>query len=290
MHSIDDAIFDQFVDCIQSLQMHSDSVWPDIGQTYPPDLSQTLRFFIDTIFARSRATFALIRNGCCWEAEIILRSLYEAHARSILFCVANDHEPLLHEFWVANLSSSDRKTALKARLSSELFPNGSPDSDIFRFLQEPSVFDVEPKANKAARRRLDQKWSFPEVLNAIEEASKEGISFPGSKALLHMYGVQSEILHVSAKYYDLLWDRAIRGDDLVDSENGHIARQLSDMVWMAGTSLSYALRRLGFTSEKFAFPLQVCEEFSGSIAPIKEQFDSSQQGFYDEKFGRNGSP
>lgn len=257
-----------------------------ITPEYPPNLNQTLRFFVDTIFTRARAAFALIRNDCSWEAEIVLRSLYEAHARNILFCVSNDSQTLLREFWIELQSSSDRKAALKADKASEMFEPGSIDRDVFAFLKDPNAFDVHPKANKATRRRLDQKWSFPEVLRSIEEESKEGIAFRGSGGLLHIYGMQSEILHVSSRYYDLLWDRSLRGADLASLAHGHTARQLSDMIWMTAASVCLSLRRLGLNKEEFCKPLHFAEKFSECLKGISESFEQSQRPFYDELLGR----
>lgn len=272
-------LFEGFTRAIEELRKEPLSHWSYSERTFPPTVEQTLRFFIDVMLTRARAVYVLLLNECTWEAEIVLRSFEEAQARCVLFAVTRDDSNLLEEFWVRAAASSDRKTAIKAEYAGAI-QRTQTSREVFAFIRDKKSFAVEPQENKQARRQLEHQWSYPEVLKRIEAASIDGIALRDLKSMLHIYGMQSEVMHVSAKLYDLLWDRAIRGDDLAALEDGHIARQLSDCVWLLAAAIALSLRKLGVDERLQKTALQIAVDFSELTEPLTKRFEESQRDFY----------
>jgi hypothetical protein len=182
----------------------------------------------------------------------------------------------LSEFWVELQASSDRKAALRAAMAQAIIPEGSTDHPIFEAVQNPDWFSIEPTANKQRRRGLDHQWSLPELVRKLQDDSETIEPVIGLNAMLHGYGLQSEVLHVSSKYYDLLWDRMLRKDDLVLLENTHYCRQLADSIQLTSFCVTLSLLRLGVSAEELKRPIEIASAFSQLIRPYQDEFDRSQ--------------
>ena len=94
--------------------------------------------------------------------------------------------------------------------------------------------------------------------------------------MFHSYGLQSEIFHVSSKYYDLLWDRTLRTNDLFALENTHYCRQLTDAIQLTSFCVMLGLQRLGAPLNKLKIPIEIANNFSRLTETYKEEFDQSQ--------------
>lgn len=269
-------LFEPFIRSFADLNAFVEKTWPEIEIEYPPNLSQTLRFFIRTMFSRARATFMLLQAGSYWESEIVLRSLLEAAVKCATFARRKNVEQLLSEFWVELQASSDRKAALRAAIAQEIIPEGSTDHPIFEAIQNPEWFSITPEANKRRRRRLDQEWSLPELIGKLQDDSQTIEPIVGLDAMLQGYGLQSEIMHVSSKYYDLLWDRMLRKDDLVPLENTHYCRQMADSLQLTALCVTLSLQRLGVSTSELKLPIEIANAFSRLIRPFQDDFDRSQ--------------
>jgi Family of unknown function (DUF5677) len=269
-------LHEPFIDSFSKLNAFTEEFWPRIETDFPPNLNHTLRFFVRTIVSRARAVFMLLQTGSHWESEIILRSLLEAAVRCLTFARRTGVEELLAEFWIELQASSDRKAALRAAMAQELIPEGSTDNPVFEALQNSEWFEIEPTTNKQRRRYLDQKWSLPELVKKLQDEATTTRPIVGLDAMFHSYGLQSEILHVSSKYYDLLWDRTIRGDDLVPLENAHYCRQMTDAIQLTAFCIVLSLERLGVQTEKLKTPIDIANAFSNLVRPYQAAFDRSQ--------------
>ena len=269
-------LFEPFVRSFADLNAYVEKTWPESESDYPPNLNLTLRFFIRTMFSRARAVFMLLQAGSHWESEIVLRSLAEAAVKCATFARRKNVEQLLGEFWIELQASSDRKAALRAAMAQQLIAEGSSDHQIFEAVQNPDWFSVEPETNKRRRRRLDQEWSLPELIGKLSDETATIEPIVGLDAMLHSYGLQSEIVHVSSKYYDLLWDRFIRKDDLIPLENTHYCRQMEDCLQITALCITISLQRLGVASSDLRPPIRIANAFSQKIKPFREEFARSQ--------------
>lgn len=269
-------LFGPFIQSFSDLHDFIEKNWPDTEPEFPPNLNQTLRFFVQAMISRARAVFVLLQAGSYWESEIVLRSLLEASVRCATFARRKNVEKLLHEFWVELQASADRKGALKAAMARAIFPKDSTDRPIFEALQNPDWFAANAATNKQRRRDLDNQWSLPELIRKLQSKSETIEPVVGINAMLHSYGLQSEISHVSSKYYDLLWDRMIRQDDKVPLENTHCCRQMTDCVHLTSFCVTLSLQRLNVASDNLGFPIEIGHAFSKLVKPYQDEFDCSQ--------------
>lgn len=228
------------------------------------------------MISRARATFMLLQAGSYWESEIVLRSLLEAAIKCATFARGKNVDQLLNEFWIELQASSDRKAALRAAMAQAIIPEGSTDHPILKAVQDPDSFSVDPIANKQRRRNLDHQWSLPELVRKLQDETQTIQPVAGLDSMLHGYGLQSEILHVSAKYYDLLWDRMIRKDDLISLENTHCCRQMADSLQLTAFCVTLSFQRLSVSSENLKKPIEIANNFSRLIKPYQDEFDQSQ--------------
>lgn len=277
------AVFGAYVVAFGKLREIISDQWVTSELKYPPTLNQTLRFFIDAMLTRSRGAYVLLVNDACWESELVLRSMYEAFARCMTFATSQDSDELLGEFWTDQLAADDRRTAQQSVRASKVFPEGDLGRSVMAALNDPKAFQIEAVYNKKERRTLNQKWSFSELVEQLSKGAGDRVPFSDADSLLHMYGMQSSVAHVSAKFYDLLWDRATRTDGLEAVEEGHVSRQLSDAVWLTAAALFYSLRALGVETARARAALEVAETFNESTEPYKQAFDASQREFYERE-------
>lgn len=271
-----ESLYGPFVAAFSDLNTFVQLKWPETDPEFPPNLNQTLRFFVRTMMSRARAAFMLLQAGSYWESEIVLRSLLEAAIKCATFARRKNVDQLLKEFWVELQASSDRKGALRAAMAQAIIPDDSTDHPVFAAVQDPEWFAVSPTANKQRRRSLDHQWSVPELVRKLQDESETTEPIVGLDSMFYGYGLQSEVLHVSAKYYDLLWDRMLRKDDLQALENTHYCRQMADALQLTSFSIVLSLQRLGMRSDELRIPFKIASAFSRLTKPYQDEFDRSQ--------------
>lgn len=123
---------------------------------------------------------------------------------------------------------------------------------------------------------MDQQWSLPELIRALQDETQTSQPLVGFEAMLHSYGLQSEITHVSSKYYHLLWDRTVRKNDLIPLEDTHYCRQMTDALQLTAFCVTLSLERLDVALDKLAAPIRIANAFSELTRPFHEEFDRSQ--------------
>lgn len=245
---------------------------------------QTLRLLSTYQFDRSQAAYCLFVNGLVWDAEIIIRAVYETMAKIVYIssCEGDLRGRLLDEFWTVLPSIYDKKGAQKAEPAKKLALRlGTIDDQrIFEHLQKPEVFDLDPIANRKTRKEIEQRWSFSNIIHTLRTDAKGHRRVLGLEALSHMYGMSSHLAHASPKAIDLMLDRASRGDDLHCLEVSHVCRMMSDVVSLG----CFALQFSEFAIEgKWKMSDKVRSQFSlmnDSIEPFRTRFDRSQDNFY----------
>ena len=114
----------------------------------------TLKPLFWYLTSRSQAVSFLVSNGYPWDAEMILRALYETAAKILFICFSDDAEKsaLVDEFWHKLGLISDRRTARKAAFAEQLFEKSSVSASVFAMLQDGSVLDLELEGSKTRSR------------------------------------------------------------------------------------------------------------------------------------------
>lgn len=249
-----------------------------------PDITPTLGKLFNYLSSRNQAVSFMVSWGYSWDAEIILRSFYETAAKILFICFAEQQEKplLIDEFWNKLGSINDRRKARKAEFSEQMTAAGSVSSSIFEALNDGRLFDLEAKGNKADRKRLEQKWSFSEIVEALEDRLVNGEPLVGMKGLLHNYGICSHLTHADNAALDLMTDRALRDpQELRLLEIGQISRIFSDQVslaWFCAEALRYHFRGEFIDKDKFVDAFRKIERL---CEPLQAAFYDSQKDFYD---------
>lgn len=249
------------------------------------DLCATLKPLFHYIFSRSQTISFLISHRIAWDAEIILRSFYETAAKILFICSAEPGEQdiLCKEFWDDFDPIGNRRTAQKAKFAEFLFDPESISAKVFQVLQDEKNFNFSQTGNKAYRKALEQKWSFSEIINSLDQRSHKGKKFKGIKSLLHTYGLASHLLHADKFALDLMRDRATRQrEELLILECAHLARMMSDqafILWLCAENLRETL------DLKFSVHTQInekCAKVSDLGSFFTKIFDDNQRNFYEK--------
>ncbi len=249
--------------------------------------SETLRVLSRYQFDRSAAAYTLITHRMVWDAEIIVRVIYET-ASKVIFIGAHqppDRDELIKEYWETLPAIFDRKGAAKAEDAEKLrrkFADNADDIRIFRHLRNPVIFNIEAIGNKKFRDEVERRWSFTEIIKELIRNSDRHVTVHGLEALSHMYGVASHLAHASPKALDLLEDRATRQEDLVSLEAGHICRMLSDIVLMSCFSIRFSRRVVDGGAELTEHLDAFVTKILAATKNLQEEFARSQDDFYSQ--------
>ncbi len=281
------SLFEAYLQCMEKLGVFRTK----IASSDESNLAEsTLQKLIQYQFDRCLGAYCLIINGLVWDAEIIVRSVYETSAKVLLIAsaIGENRNTLVSEFWDGLAAIYDKKGADKAEIAKRIFAEESEnDVRIFEALQDPSLFAVEAMENKRSRDKIEQRWAFSNIVKRLSQTSAEHRRIVGFDALTHMYGMMSHLAHASPKALDLMEDRATRGEDLVALETAHISRMLSDLVHLTGFSLRFAYASMAGSLAEDDPLNSVVEIMHEASAQISAKFHSSQDGLYRAKTSGN---
>ncbi|MEH7838177.1 DUF5677 domain-containing protein [Rhizobium laguerreae] len=253
------------------------------GET-TPDVTPTLKMLFAYLSSRSQAVSFLLSWGYSWDAEIILRAFYETAAKILFVCFAEDVEKpdLIDEFWNKLGSINDRRRARKAEFSAQIEETDSVSKAIFEALADERASDLDAKGNKAERKRLEQKWSFSEIIESLDGRMVDGKPLVGMKSVLHIYGICSHLVHADSAALDLIADRVSRPkDELLLLEAGHASRIISDQVsltWFCAEALHQHFKGKFSDTERFHEAFQKTTKLG---EPLQAAFNDSQRAFYE---------
>lgn len=234
---------------------------------------------------RSQTISHLVSANYVWDAEIIMRSFYETHAKIWLICQTkpDERQSLVEEFWGDYAELHAYKKAQRAKLGAELFEQNSSlyDAEVYKALANDRVFDFH-KGNKRERKLLEQKWSFTEILERLEQNSEDSFPLHGVSGLKHMYGQQSHLIHADESALDLMLDRRLRSPEehelLICS---HVCRLFSDQVSLWTCSTSALRHRYDLKTDKDSKRWKLWRQLHELTKPFNERFAESQKEFYE---------
>lgn len=246
--------------------------------------SVTLNELFVYLCNRSRAVLHLVGCGFDWDAEIILRTCYECSSKILFICYAEleERNSLVEEFWTALGKSAERKRARKADFAKEIVPEHDQDSrDVFQLLLDPRMVRNTLNLTKSERRHLEQKWSFSEIIEALNH------KVPGFRAFLHIYGMSSHLAHSDCMALDLIRDRSLRQEiELRALELSHAARIISDAIELIHICAYKICQSRGKTYDVSSNLTRDKDKIYALAKQFQEQFYVGQRDFYDEMFGR----
>ena len=197
-------------------------------------VDNTLKRLFAYLSDRSQAVSYLVSSNFVWDAEIVLRSFYEANAKIWYICLNEpaQRETLVEEFWGPYASMHNHKRARRAAPAVDLSirHNRTADAVIFSTLADRTIFNTG-EGNKNDRKALEQKWSFTEIIRFISNNSPKDFDLRDAPGLLHMYGQQSHLIHADESALDLMLDRRLRApEELEVLACAHACRIISDQA------------------------------------------------------------
>jgi len=245
------------------------------------DFRPTLRLLLGYILERGFAALRLVMMRHDFDAEILLRTFHEGAAKLMLIALTPEAGRLkvLGEYWSGLGEVSDRKTAHRAGIAESVMPNGRSDSrDSLKVLQARRLQRGEQTLDRSERRRLEQRWSLPEVLDALDRLLKT--QRPEAAALLHTYGMASHLAHADCRALELQLDRSFRlPEERADLEDAHVARMLSDIAMVGAFCTLLTAEAAGSAHDNLEPVMSKAQAVGADAAVIMSEFDSTQRGF-----------
>lgn len=234
---------------------------------------------------RSQVVSYLVSSNFVWDAEMILRSFYEANVKIWYLCSLQgaERDAAVDEFWGAFLDVHAHKRRVKAGLVKSVFQNLSREFDakIFSALENDKINQFH-EGNKKNRRDVEQNWSFSSLIRKLETTPKNILDFTSIRALEHPFGLQSHLLHADVSALDLVYDRKTRSAEELEALIGsHACRIFSDQIsiWaMTSIALWSTTSSKNERADEIARSLENVHKL---IRPFSKRFEASQAEFYE---------
>lgn len=245
------------------------------------DFRPTLRLLLGYILERGFAALRLMTMRHDFDAEILLRTFHEGAAKLMLIALTPeaDRVEVLDEYWAGLGQVADRKTAHRAGMAESVMPDEPSDSrDSLRVLQSRHFQRGEQTLDRHERRRLEQKWSLPEVLKALDRLLKT--ERREAVALLHIYGMASHLAHADCRALELTLDRSFRPpEERANLEHAHVARMLSDIAMLGASCTLLTTEASGGRRDGLESMMAKARKVGAGAAMIIRAFDVTQREF-----------
>lgn len=216
---------------------------------------------IKFIISRLETVITLTTSDRLWDAEIVLRSALEAFVKFMFITTAKGDERMkrIDEYWNLLPEVTSIKQSNQAKKNLEFFG----ESETHRLAYSPLVLheelekELREKWPKPDRQRLEQKWSFSEIVLSISRENK-GHPLEMLGTLAHSYRMSSHVMHGDETGVLIIEERQSRSKEERDKVNAaHYLRLMSDSsVYSAFTSIE-TMNFLGLQDKrKFFFENQ----------------------------------
>lgn len=235
---------------------------------------------------RSQAASYLVSSNLIWDAEMILRSFYEANVKIWYLCClqGSTRDSAVEEFAGAFLDVQAHKRRLKAGIARTVVEasGGKFDSEIFAAIEDDKIFKFHD-GNKKERRDIEQRWSFSVLVRKLEETPPSILDFSSIRGLEYAFGLQSHLLHADVTALDLMRDRISRPLEELEALVGtHVCRIFSDQasIWaMTAIAIWKVAEVKNPNGEQIA---ESVENVHRLARPFRERFEATQRDFYSD--------
>lgn len=236
-----------------------------------PDNLQSLGWLSSACVRPIGSALILIEHDKLWDAEVVMRSAFEATLKFIY--ILADRSLFLDRlreysddlFEISRLKDHLRaEDVLKAAANPEA-QEWKPISDLL--LDPKEIEDIKSRFDRAARLRLENKWSFSALIADL--ASSGDTRWTDLGSLLHYYRNASHILHADFSGAAMIMERTQRNIERRASiHEAHAARLLGDM-------LSLTLMRLAVTYSFLRVELSSILDRTAEAEKLLQEFQES---------------
>lgn len=248
-------------------------------------VDHTLRRMMSYMSDRSQAISFLASTGYVWDAEIVLRTFYEVSAKIWFLCFSetDDREALVNEFWGTLADTHNHKKAHRAKAAAALAAQHGKglDEAIFQKLTDAEFMGLDDDLNRKRRKEVERRWSFSEIIFFLSDKAPLSPAMKHARSTLHMYGMQSHLVHADESALDLMLDRQLRkSDERLILARSHVTRILLDQAsfWLF-SNLALTHRYMGqIDSDSDVW--RNWREAHTLGAPVQQAFYDSQAAFY----------
>lgn len=187
---------------------------------------------IKFIISRLDTVSVLTTNDRLWDAEIVLRSALETFLKFMYISSSKGEERAkrIDEYFNLLSEVSSIKQSTQAKTNLDFFG----ESEVHRLAYSPQILDDEleqelrKKWPKADRQRLEQSWSFSEIIRSISRANK-GTPLEMIITLTHSYRMSSHVMHGDETGVLIIEERESRSQEEKEKAHaGHYLRLMSD--------------------------------------------------------------
>lgn len=153
---------------------------------------------IEFIISRLETVVTLAITDRVWDAEIMLRPAMESFIKLLFITTAEkeEQENRINEFWNSLAEINQLKQSEQAKKS--LKHLGQYEINYLAYiplvLSEEKENEIRAKWTKAERQKIEQKWSFTEMVNSLAK-NYRGQPMEIFVTLLHSYRMSSHVTH-----------------------------------------------------------------------------------------------
>lgn len=246
------------------------------------NLNQTQAILPLIIFITDRleTVTTLITNNKIWDSEIILRSAMETLVKFVFITTAEngEREKRIDEVWnlLAEVNSLKQSEQAKKNLihfsESEIhFLAYSP-----LLLSDEREIELRAKWTKAERKRLEQKWSFTEIVNSLSKDYR-GKPMEFLVTLSHGYRISSHVTHGDETGISIIRERNSRlSRDKEIADFSHYLRLLSDVFNFCAI---VSIETMYFLNLEKDFFFKNAERLNS----VKDLFEKYQNDLFEDK-------
>ena len=212
---------------------------------------------VNFIISRLETVTTLTTSNRPWDAEIVLRSALETFVKLMFITTATGHErsKRIDEYWNLLPEITSIKQSNQAKKNLEFFG----ESETHRLAYSPLILpeevekELRKKWPKSDRQRLEQKWSFSEIVLSISRENK-GHPLEMLGTLTHSYRMSSHVLHGDETGVLMIEERQSRSQEEQDKVNAaHYLRLLSDSSACSAFTAIETMNFLGLHDKKKFF-------------------------------------
>jgi hypothetical protein len=242
---------------------------------FDADQRQTLGFLLSAAARSSQAALSLVADGQLWDAEVIVRSVFEASIKTAYLLqrqesFAERHDEYAHALFRIGLLKDHSKVAdLLATVPDGENPSWKPLRDKLLSADEFERLSLEYPSK--TRRALDTKWGFTGLLGELSRSADP--LFRGFLGLAHGYSMASHILHADHIGTSVPLDIDRRPPERRDALiRGQGNRLISDVFSCLHLRLAVAYRFVGHDPHPVASAAQQINQLIASHGPVYEDW------------------